>query len=60
MFGLRAVLESFVLGFDSITQGGTGLYLDAAVRPQAGVLHAGGARLVLMIATCAWTTRASA
>jgi len=27
MFGLTRVLESFVLGFDSITQGGTGLYL---------------------------------
>lgn len=27
MFGLARVLESFVLGFDSITQGGTGLYL---------------------------------
>ena len=27
MFGLARVLESLVLGFDSITQGGTGLYL---------------------------------
>jgi branched-chain amino acid transport system permease protein len=27
MFGLTRVLESFTLGFDSITQGGTGLYL---------------------------------
>lgn len=27
MFGLTRVLESFVLGFDGITQGGTGLYL---------------------------------
>jgi branched-chain amino acid transport system permease protein len=27
MFGLTRVLESIVLGFDSITQGGTGLYL---------------------------------
>lgn len=27
MFGLTRVLESFVLGFDSVTQGGTGLYL---------------------------------
>jgi branched-chain amino acid transport system permease protein len=27
MFGLTRVLESFVLGFDSLTQGGTGLYL---------------------------------
>lgn len=27
MFGLARVLESFVLGFDSVTQGGTGLYL---------------------------------
>ena len=27
MFGLARVLEAFVLGFDSVTQGGTGLYL---------------------------------
>jgi branched-chain amino acid transport system permease protein len=27
MFGLTRVMESFSLGFDSITQGGTGLYL---------------------------------
>lgn len=27
MFGLTRVLESLVLGFDSVTQGGTGLYL---------------------------------
>jgi branched-chain amino acid transport system permease protein len=27
MFGLARVLESFALGFDSLTQGGTGLYL---------------------------------
>lgn len=27
MFGLTRVLESFVLGFDSVTHGGTGLYL---------------------------------
>ena len=27
MFGLARVLESLVLGFDSVTQGGTGLYL---------------------------------
>ena len=33
MFGLARVLESLVLGFDSITQGGTGLYL----RPQANL-----------------------
>lgn len=28
MFGLTRVLESLVLGFDSVTQGGTGLYLE--------------------------------
>ena len=27
MFGLARVLEAFALGFDSITQGGTGIYL---------------------------------
>ena len=29
MFGLTRVFESFALGFDGITQGGTGLYLPA-------------------------------
>ena len=33
MFGLARVLEAFALGFDSITQGGTGIYLKPAQRP---------------------------
>lgn len=42
MFGLARVLESFVLGFDSITQGGTGLYLKPMddLRPVYFVLFA--------------------
>ena len=31
MFGLARVLEAFALGFDSITQGGTGIYLKPLI-----------------------------
>lgn len=42
MFGLARVCESFALGFDGITQGGTGLYLTPAsdLRPVYFVLAA--------------------
>ena len=42
MFGLARVCESFALGFDSITQGGTGLYLTplSDLRPVYFVLVA--------------------
>jgi branched-chain amino acid transport system permease protein len=51
MFGLTRVMESFSLGFDSITQGGTGLYLppQSNLRPVYYVLVAIG--VVMMIAT---------
>jgi branched-chain amino acid transport system permease protein len=51
MFGLARVLESFVLGFDSLTQGGTGLYLTplSNLRPVYFALVA--LALVMMIAT---------
>jgi branched-chain amino acid transport system permease protein len=51
MFGLARVLESFVLGFDSITQGGTGLYLTplSDLKPVYFVLV--GLALVMMIGT---------
>lgn len=42
MFGLARVCESFALGFDGITQGGTGLYLTplSDLRPLYGALVA--------------------
>jgi branched-chain amino acid transport system permease protein len=51
MFGLTRVMESFALGFDSITQGGTGLYLppQPTLRPVYYVLVA--IAVVMMIAT---------
>lgn len=51
MFGLARVLESFVLGFDSITQGGTGLYLTplSDLKPVYFTLVV--LALVMMIAT---------
>jgi branched-chain amino acid transport system permease protein len=51
MFGLARVLESFVLGFDSLTQGGTGLYLTplSDLKPVYFVLVA--LALVMMVAT---------
>jgi branched-chain amino acid transport system permease protein len=51
MVGLARVLESFVLGFDSITQGGTGLYLKPLgdLRPVYFVLVA--IALVMIVAT---------
>lgn len=51
MFGLARVLESFVLGFDSITQGGTGLYLTPldSLRPVYFALV--GLAVVMMLAT---------
>lgn len=51
MFGLARVLESFVLGFDSITQGGTGLYLTPMEdqRPIYYVLF--GIALFMLVAT---------
>ncbi len=51
MFGLARVLESLVLGFDSITQGGTGLYLVPLnnLRPVYYTLVALG--LVMIFAT---------
>lgn len=51
MFGLTRVMESFALGFDSITQGGTGLYLPplSNLRPVFYVLVA--IAVVMIIAT---------
>lgn len=51
MFGLTRVLESLVLGFDSITQGGTGLYLVPLdnLRPVYYTLV--GLALVMILAT---------
>lgn len=51
MFGLTRVMESFSLGFDSITQGGTGLYLPPLpnLRPVFYVLVA--IAVIMMIAT---------
>ena len=48
MFGLTRVLEAFALGFDSITQGGTGLYLKPMndLRPLYYVLAALAAVMV--------------
>jgi branched-chain amino acid transport system permease protein len=51
MFGLTRVWESFALGFDSITQGGTGLYLTPVsdLRPVYYVLA--GLVVVMIVAT---------
>lgn len=51
MFGLARVLESFVLGFDSLTQGGTGLYLTpvSSLKPVYFTLVA--LALVMMVGT---------
>ena len=51
MFGLTRVLESLVLGFDSVTQGGTGLYLVPLdnLRPVYYTLV--GLALVMILAT---------
>lgn len=50
MFGLARVLESFVLGFDKVTQGGTGLYLKPMedLRPVYWVLCALAATMILI------------
>ena len=59
MFGLTRVLESFVLGFDSVTQGGTGLYLVPLgnLQPVYFTLVGAGAGDDAS-APGAWTTRA--
>ena len=51
MFGLARVLEAFALGFDSLTQGGTGIYLKPMtdLRPLYVVMLAIGA--VMLVAT---------
>lgn len=51
MFGLARVLEAFALGFDSVTQGGTGIYLKPMtdLRPLYFVMLAIGA--VMLVAT---------
>jgi branched-chain amino acid transport system permease protein len=50
MFGLARVLEAFALGFDSITQGGTGIYLKPLgdLRPLYYVVAAVAAIMVLL------------
>jgi branched-chain amino acid transport system permease protein len=51
MFGLTRVLEAFALNFDSVTKGGTGLYLSPVsdLRPLYYVMV--GLALVMLIAT---------
>ena len=51
MFGLARVLESFVLGFDSITQGGTGLYLVPLSNLRPVYFTLVGLALVMIFAT---------
>jgi branched-chain amino acid transport system permease protein len=50
MFGLARVLEAFALGFDSITQGGTGIYLKPLgdLRPLYYVVAAVAAIMLLL------------
>ena len=50
MFGLARVLEAFALGFDSITQGGTGIYLKPVsdLRPIYYVVAAVAAIVLLL------------
>jgi branched-chain amino acid transport system permease protein len=50
MFGLARVLEAFALGFDSITGGGTGIYLKpiSDLRPVYYVVAAVGAVMFLL------------
>ena len=50
MFGLARVLEAFALGFDSITQGGTGIYLQplSDLRPLYYVVLAVAAIMVVL------------
>jgi branched-chain amino acid transport system permease protein len=50
MFGLTRVLEAFALGFDSITQGGTGIYLKPLgdLRPLYYVVAAVAAIMLLL------------
>src|SRR3981081_2961250 len=50
MFGLARVLEAFALGFDSITQGGTGIYLKplSDLRPLYYVVAAVAAVMFLL------------
>jgi branched-chain amino acid transport system permease protein len=50
MFGLARVLEAFALGFDSITQGGTGIYLKplSDLRPLYYVVLAVAAIMVFL------------
>jgi branched-chain amino acid transport system permease protein len=49
MFGLARVLEAFALGFDSLTQGGTGIYLRpmSDLRPLYLVMLAIGAAMLI-------------
>ena len=51
MFGLARVLEAFALGFDSITQGGTGIYLKPMndLRPLYVVMLGGLCMIVAAI-----------
>jgi branched-chain amino acid transport system permease protein len=51
MFGLTRVLESFVLGFDKITQGGTGLYLVPLSNLQPVYYALVALALVMVLAT---------
>jgi branched-chain amino acid transport system permease protein len=51
MFGLTRVLESFVLGFDSITQGGTGLYLTPVGDLKPVYFTLVGLAIVMMVGT---------
>jgi len=51
MFGLTRVLESFVLGFDSLTQGGTGLYLVPLDDLKPVYFTLVGVALVVMLGT---------
>lgn len=51
MFGLARVLESVVLGFDSVTQGGTGLYLKPVSDLKPVYFTLVGVALVMMMGT---------
>jgi branched-chain amino acid transport system permease protein len=51
MFGLTRVLESIVLGFDSVTQGGTGLYLTPVGDLKPVYFALVGIALVMIVGT---------
>jgi len=49
MFGIARVCESLAMGFDGITQGGTGLYIDVVDLPTLYYVIAGIALVMLII-----------